>query len=154
MLFTINVTFLYETGPIQLIFSQHYGHYWLGASAPGHQYPQCWVRLHASISALKYRGLMENTWIIAWWRHQMETLSPLLALFTGELPAPRPVTRNFDVFFDLRLNKRLGKQSWCWWFETPSRSLWRHCNGLFGWCHVTCSVQIHRKLTCCQWKLK
>ena len=40
----------------------------------------------------------------------------------------RPVTRGFDVFFDLHLNKRLSKQSWSWWFETPSRSLWRHCN--------------------------
>ena len=40
------------------------------------------------------------------------------------------VTRNFDVFFDLRLNKRLSKQSWSWWFETLSRPLWRHCNGL------------------------
>ena len=40
----------------------------------------------------------------------------------------RPVTRSFDVFFDLRLNKRLSKQSWGWWFDTPSRSLWRHCN--------------------------
>ena len=43
------------------------------------------------------------------------------------LPAQRPVTRSFDVFFDLRLNKRLSKQSWGWWFETPSRPLWRHC---------------------------
>ena len=34
----------------------------------------------------------------------------------------------FDVFFDLRLNKRLSKQSWGWWFETPWRPLWRHCN--------------------------
>ena len=47
---------------------------------------------------------------------------------TGEFPSKRPVTRGFDVFFDLRLNKRLNKQSWGWWFETPSRSLWRHCN--------------------------
>ena len=39
------------------------------------------------------------------------------------------MTRSFDVFFDLRLNKRLIKQSWGWWFETLSRSLWRHCNG-------------------------
>ena len=30
------------------------------------------------------------------------------------------------VFFcDLRLNKRLSKQWWGWWLETP---LWRHCN--------------------------
>ena len=71
----------------------------------------------------------------AWWRHQMETFSALLALcvgnspITGEFPAQRPVTRSFDVFFDLRLNKRLSKQSWGWRFETPSRPLWRHCNG-------------------------
>ena len=50
--------------------------------------------------------------------------------FTGHrwIPAQRPVTRGFDVFFDLRLNKRLRKQSWCWWFETLSRPLWRYCN--------------------------
>ena len=29
----------------------------------------------------------------------------------GEFPAKRPVTRSFDIFFDLRLNKRLSKQS-------------------------------------------
>ena len=50
----------------------------------------------------------------------METLSVLLALcvgnspVTGEFPAQRPVTRSFDGFFDLRLNKRLSKQ-----IETP-----------------------------------
>ena len=64
----------------------------------------------------------------------METFSALLALCagnspaSGEFPAQRPVTRSFDVFFDLRLNKRLSKQSWGWWFQTQSRSLWRHCN--------------------------
>ena len=44
----------------------------------------------------------------------------------------RPVTRSFDVCFDLHgdlhLNKRLCKQSGRRWFETPSRSLWRPCN--------------------------
>ena len=30
----------------------------------------------------------------------------------------------------LRLNKQLNKQSWGWWYEMPSHSLWRHCNGL------------------------
>ena len=69
-----------------------------------------------------------------WWRHQMETFSALLDLCAenspvpGEFPSQRPVTRSFDVFFDLRRNKRLSKQSWCWWFETPSCSLWRHRN--------------------------
>ena len=46
----------------------------------------------------------------------------------GELLAQRPMTRSFDVSFDLRLNKRLSKQSWGWWFETQSRPLWRQCN--------------------------
>ena len=69
-----------------------------------------------------------------WWRHQMETFSALLAICAGnspvpgEFPAQRPVTRSFDVFFDLRLNKRLSKQSWGWWSETLSRPLWRHRN--------------------------
>ena len=44
----------------------------------------------------------------------------------GEFRAQWPVTRNFDVFFDLCLNIRLSKQSWGWWFETQSRPLWRH----------------------------
>ena len=47
---------------------------------------------------------------------------------TGELPSQRPVTQGFDVFFDVCLNIRLSKQSWGWWFETPSPSLWSHCN--------------------------
>ena len=68
--------------------------------------------------------------------YQMEIFSALLAICAGnspvtdEFPAHRPVTRGFDVFFDLRLNKRLSKQWWGWWFETPPRPLWRHCNGI------------------------
>ena len=46
----------------------------------------------------------------------------------GDFPTQRPVTRSFDVFFDLHLNKRLSKQPWGWWFEPPSWSLWRQCN--------------------------
>ena len=46
----------------------------------------------------------------------------------GEFPAQRPMTRSFDVFCDLRLNKRLSKQSWGWWFETLSRPLWHRCH--------------------------
>ena len=57
---------------------------------------------------------------------------PLCGEFTGpgEFPAQKPVTRGFDVFFDLRPNKWLSKQSWGWWFETLSWSLWRQCNAL------------------------
>ena len=53
---------------------------------------------------------------------------PMRHKLPGEFPAQRPVTRSFDVFFDLCLNKRLSTQSWGWWFETLSRPFWRHCN--------------------------
>ena len=68
------------------------------------------------------------------WKH----FSALLVLcagnspVTGEFLAQKPVTRSFVVFFDLRLNKRLSKQSWGCWFETTSCSLWRHCNVILG----------------------
>ena len=49
---------------------------------------------------------------------------------TGEFPAQRPVTRSFDVFFDLCLDEWSSKESWGWWFKTPSHPLWCHCNEL------------------------
>ena len=54
----------------------------------------------------------------------------------GEFNGPRwiPGTKASDaelcVFFDLRLNKRLSKQWWGWWFGTPLCPLWRHHNGI------------------------
>ena len=65
----------------------------------------------------------------------IETFSALLAMCAGnspaigDFPAQRPVKRSFDVFFDLRLNKRLRK-SWGCCFERPLRPLWRQCNVL------------------------
>ena len=58
---------------------------------------------------------------------------PFCGEFTGpgEFPTQRPVTRSFDVYFDLRLNKRLCKQSWGWWFQTLLCPLWRHSNGFY-----------------------
>ena len=83
---------------------------------------------------------------VAWWRHQMDTFAALLVICArnsqvpGDFPAQRPVTRSFDVFFDLHPNKRFSKQSWGWWFETSSPSLWRHCNGLVWWGDVMFSL--------------
>ena len=61
---------------------------------------------------------------------------------TEEFPAQKPVTRSFDVFFDLRLNKRLSKQSWGWWFETTSHPLWRHSNHHNGFLSQKASYSI------------
>ena len=50
----------------------------------------------------------------------------------------------FDVVFDLRLNKQWSKPSRRWWFETPSRSLWRHRNVLtlylVNWTLAHCDI--------------
>ena len=54
--------------------------------------------------------------VTAWWRHQMEIFSALLPFcvgnspVTGEFPSQKPVTRSYDIFFDLRLNQQLSKQ--------------------------------------------
>ena len=88
----------------------------------------------------------------AWWRHQMETFSALLALcagnspITGEFPSPRSVTRSFDISFDLRLNKRLSKHS------RDAGDLRYHrahydvtvLESRFFFCHITYKTQGHK----------
>ena len=86
-----------------------------------------WTRL---LRQVEWLHKVNNTWR----RDQKETFSALLALcagnppVSGEFRSQRPVTRSFDVSFDLRLIKRLSKHSRGWWFDTLSRPLWRHCN--------------------------
>ena len=96
---------------------------------------------------------INNKFEDTWWHHQMEAFSALLALcagnssVTGEFPSQMPVPWSFDVFFDLRLNKRFNKLWRRWWFETPSHSLWCHCNAL-----EICSIVI--KLFMISWEKK
>ena len=77
----------------------------------------------------------------------METFFVSLALCEGNplatsgFPSYRPVTRSFDLFFDLYLNKRLSKQSRHRWFEMSSRSLWCYCNGMMAVDHVIRGMQ-------------
>ena len=109
-----------------------------------HSERHCWLinmnppRVIAYSYSWKKQNKSYCAYLMAWWPHQMETFSALLTLCagnsrgTGEFPAQRPVTRSFDIFFDLRLNKRFSKQSRIWWFETLSRPLWRHCNGILS----------------------
>ena len=79
------------------------------------------------------------------WCYQMETFSVSLILcegnpaVTGGLPSQRSVTRNLDIFLDLRLNKRMSKRSRRRWFETPSRSLCCHLNDHS--CFVVCCIE-------------
>ena len=50
------------------------------------------------------------------WKH-FSRYWPFVRVTCG-FPSQRPVMLSFGVFFDLRLNKRLGKQSGRRWFET------------------------------------
>ena len=112
-----------------------------------------------------FRKQYENTWRlervpffisshcgVPWWRHQMETFSALLDICAGNSPVPgefptqRPVTRSFDVYFDLRPDKRLSKQSWGWWFETLLHSLWRHRNAKVPTTHISL-IYMNRAIT-------
>ena len=73
-------------------------------------------------------------------RHQMETFFALLALcagnsqVTGKFPSQRPVTRSFDIFFNLCLNKRLSNQSRRRWLDTIALNMtpmWSHTHFLW-----------------------
>ena len=153
-----------------------------------YDFSNLWVRAHFStalfISNFFHKQALccaQTTVLIEllWWRHQMETFSALLAIYAGnspvpgELPAQRPVTRSFHVFFDLRLNKSLSKQSWGWWLRrycahydvivmqleksitiSPLLQMWQVChedNALwyFLFCFRYCIVSnVLRKITC------
>ena len=119
------------------------------------KFPECGI----CISIIRNTMKTTNSAATTWWRHQMKTFSALLAIcagnspVTGEFPAQRPVTQSFGVFFDLRLNKRLSKQSRRRWLDTPWHSSWRHCNEnaasfwhfsvyhLMSWCSYASTVK-------------
>ena len=67
---------------------------------------------------------------------------------TGPLWGQRQVTRSFHVYFDLRLNKRLSKQSIRRWVETPSRWLWHRCNAHWIKKQSGDSAELCRNLYC------
>ena len=54
---------------------------------------------------------------------------PLCVEFTSHRWISRTKASDAELWCILwSANKRLNKQSWGWWFEMPSHSLWRHCN--------------------------
>ena len=87
---------------------------------------QCYWNLYVFTHDIRHK-------LYTWWRHQMETFPAVLALcarnspVTGEFSSQRPVRWGFDISLDLRLNKRLSKQSWGWWLKTTSHSSSSSC---------------------------
>ena len=68
--------------------------------------------------------------MMSWNGNIFRVTGPLCREFTGHRWIPRTKASDAELWCFLWSdpNKRLGKQSWGWWFETPSRSLWRHRN--------------------------
>ena len=66
--------------------------------------------------------LFPRYWPFARWIHRSPVNSPHKGQGHGALM--------FSLIWAW-MNKPLSKQLWGWWFETPSRSLWRHCNDVF-----------------------
>ena len=99
-----------------------------------------------------------NVYIVTSWSVMMTlsngNISTLWALcagnspVTGEFPPQRPVMRSFDVFVDLRLNKRLSKQSAgdlrrrCAHYNVTILYFWAFaCSLLVAW--TTCWANTH-----------
>ena len=82
-------------------------------------------------------------------RSSFRVTGPLCGEFTGHRSIPLTKTSDVELwcFLSSVLNKWLSKQSLGWWFETPSRSLWRHCNG----CKLQRTNEQHRSdvARCC-----
>ena len=75
----------------------------------------------------------------SWWRGNIFRVAGPLTI-TGEFPSQTPVTRSFDVSFDLRMNKQLSNQS-------KQRSLWRHCNDIHPCWHRNIRMDANSQTT-------
>ena len=70
------------------------------------------------------------TWDVIKWKHFPRYCPFVRGIHRSPVNSPHKGPWRGALMFSLIcvLNKRLSKQSWGWWFETPTRSLWRHCN--------------------------
>ena len=112
---------------------QKYSSGWLFVTTSTHLALQCIKKLEPLLLGVEVGGTNDD---VTKWEH-----FPRYWPFVLGIPSQRP----FDVFFDLRLNKPMSEQSWGWWFETSSCSLWRHCNenqlrGVKKWPNYTVSM--------------
>ena len=91
----------------------------------------CWVAVDSGENNLTHMPVTICVMMASWNGNIFRVPGHLCAEFTGHrwIPLRKASDAELWCFFDLRLNKRLSKHSWGWWFETPSRLLWHHYNG-------------------------
>ena len=82
-----------------------------------------------------HQGLMSYSNLVSHcdaikWKHFPRYWSLVRGIHRSPVNSPHKGQWRGALIFSLicALNKRLSKQSRGWWFETPSRSLWRRCN--------------------------
>ena len=98
--------------------------------------------LAAILSRPQWVNVVRSAREIPWWRHDMETLSPLLYLWEGNPPVTsRFLSHNasFDVFFVVRIwtnslmNKLLNKFTTELVFLDAVALMWHHINAIYNW---------------------
>ena len=98
---------------------------------------QCWL-IREAISvcvagdAKEFNTLRSHDDVIKW-KHFPRYWPFVRGIQRPPVNSPHKGQRREALMFSwicvwMRLNKRLRKQSWGWWFETLSCPLWRHCN--------------------------
>ena len=99
-------------------------------------YPWCHgVKTRCLLDKCQPAHEMTSDWVILFhddvikWKHFPRYLPFVREIYRSPVNSPhKGQWRGAFMFFDLRLNNRLNKRSWGWWFETSSCPLWRHCN--------------------------
>ena len=90
---------------------------------------------HVCVTRPQWGKLLTLHVPVAWWCHQMEIFPRYCPFVCGihRSPVNSPHKRQWRraLMFSMIcvLNQRLSKQLCVWWFETPTLSLWRYCNG-------------------------
>ena len=91
-----------------------------------------WKTEKRSLSSCFPDTVSQSTWWpsdVMKWKHFPRYWPFVRGIHRSPVDSPhKGQWRGALMFFDLRLNIRMSKQCWGWWFETPSRPLWRHCN--------------------------
>ena len=93
-----------------------------------------WLHYLSSPRGIDWADLWQSCHIhhdgVIKWKHVPLYLSLVRGIHRSPVNSPHKGQWRGTLMFSLicALNKRLSKQSWGWWFETPSRSLWRHGN--------------------------
>ena len=100
----------------------------------------------SALSLLVPLGVSNNHGDVIKWKHFPRNWPFVRGIHRSTVNSPHKGQWRGDLMFSLigALNKQLNKQSLSWWFETPMRSLRRHCNGLNLVCvPYVCYIYMH-----------